>query len=312
MDQVGLNIPTSRNSGFIFTGWRTYIADDRGPPRVLRFAHHVRAAAQLRQHFTHHDLRDPVVDALLTPEGRVVAARGEATSRSAQATLRAQVKQWDRVRGSLRHHDPDLALELWQGLLRGTWSLVDWFDSDGRRFVVARRHRSLEPADPRALTAREQSILTHVAEGSTVAEVAYALGTTTSAVQSATRTIFRKLAVHRRLDLIRGVRQRERGLRVSLPSMELGILRLAPFPVPTSLTVAEGHVARALLAGLRYREIAQHRGVSVRTIEHQIASIFRKLNLHSREMLACGARELPAGSGDRSPSPVIPREVDRS
>jgi len=40
------------------------------------------------------------------------------------------------ARGALRKRDPEEALRLWQGLIRGRWTLIDWFDTDGRRFVL--------------------------------------------------------------------------------------------------------------------------------------------------------------------------------
>ena len=36
----------------------------------------------------------------------------------------------------MREEDPEKALELRTAPVRGRWSTVDWFDSDGRRFVL--------------------------------------------------------------------------------------------------------------------------------------------------------------------------------
>jgi hypothetical protein len=48
-------------------------------------------------------------------------------------------KAIDRARSRARSNE-DEALELWQGLVAGRWSLVEQFDSDGRRFLVARKN----------------------------------------------------------------------------------------------------------------------------------------------------------------------------
>jgi DNA-binding NarL/FixJ family response regulator len=52
------------------------------------------------------------------------------------------------------------------------------------------------------------------------------------------------------------------------------------------LSDAERAVAEALLEGQSNAEIAAARGVAVRTIANQVASIFRKLGVRSRTELA--------------------------
>jgi DNA-binding CsgD family transcriptional regulator len=74
------------------------------------------------------------------------------------------------------------------------------------------------------------------------------------------------------------------------PTFNLGGRRLAvvSFPLmrsaggPWGLTQAEYGVARMALDGLGNLEIASHRGVAVRTVANQMASIFRKLGVRSR------------------------------
>jgi DNA-binding CsgD family transcriptional regulator len=50
----------------------------------------------------------------------------------------------------------------------------------------------------------------------------------------------------------------------------------------TGVTVAERVVLGLAAAGLSNAEIAERRGVSRRTVANQIASVFRKLGVHSR------------------------------
>src|SRR6266481_4745371 len=45
----------------------------------------------------------------------------------------------DRARGRLRHDTPEETVALWKVLVGGRWSLVDHFERDGRRYVVACR-----------------------------------------------------------------------------------------------------------------------------------------------------------------------------
>lgn len=61
-------------------------------------------------------------------------------------------------------------------------------------------------------------------------------------------------------------------LAFTLPEAEL----------PEALTIAEQEVALQVYAGASHREIAQARGVSVKTIGNQIESIYRKLGVSSR------------------------------
>jgi DNA-binding NarL/FixJ family response regulator len=56
-------------------------------------------------------------------------------------------------------------------------------------------------------------------------------------------------------------------------------------PAP-QLTRSEHQVAHALLSGLSNAAIGRLRGSSERTVANQVASIFRKLGVHSRTELA--------------------------
>ncbi len=56
--------------------------------------------------------------------------------------------------------------------------------------------------------------------------------------------------------------------------------------VPPSLTAAERDVVRRALSGASNAEIARGRGSSPRTVANQLASIFRKLGIFSRNALA--------------------------
>lgn len=113
-------------------------------------------------------------------------------------------KRVDRSRGRLRKDAPDEALELWRGLCDGTWSLVDHFDSDGRRYMVARQNEPAVAAD-RALTPREQQVVAFVAMGHADKLVAYELGLAESTVQSHLSSAMRKMCIPNRTELIRAV-----------------------------------------------------------------------------------------------------------
>ena len=141
-------------------------------------------------------------DAILRPDGHVEHASGSAKSTTARSSLREAALAMDRARSSLRHEDPHEALSLWRGLVSGRWSLVDKFDSDGRRYLVAHRN---DPSTRQvaALSAREQQVTAYLALGHSNKRVAYELGLSESTVSEVGRRSLAKLGISSRADLAR-------------------------------------------------------------------------------------------------------------
>jgi DNA-binding NarL/FixJ family response regulator len=90
------------------------------------------------------------------------------------------------------------------------------------------------------------------------------------------------------------------GAEVELLSEDLALLSipLVEAEVPEALSPAEQEVALKVYAGASNQEIARARGVSAKTIGHQLESIYRKLGVSSRIELVLRLR----GRGD------LPRE----
>jgi DNA-binding CsgD family transcriptional regulator len=120
-------------------------------------------------------------DAILTPGGHVEHALGSATSQTARDSLKAGARAIERARGPLRRRDPSEAIEVWRGLVSGLWSLVDHFDTDGRRYLVAHRNDATT-VDPRALTERERQVVAYADLGQSNKLIAYQLGLSASTV----------------------------------------------------------------------------------------------------------------------------------
>jgi DNA-binding CsgD family transcriptional regulator len=133
---------------------------------------------------------------------RVVDAEGEAQSREALAALRRAAKQVDCARGRLRRSDPEKALELWRALVRGRWAAVDWFDSDGRRYVLGIPNAP-HTTDPRGLTDRETQVASYAHLGLSNKMIAYHLGVSKGRVSTLIGSAMRKLGVHTRPQLVK-------------------------------------------------------------------------------------------------------------
>jgi DNA-binding CsgD family transcriptional regulator len=160
-----------------------------------RLAVHVGAGLRLRRSLTAGpSLDDPLVDAVLDPQGRCLDARRPARAPNARATLREAARRIDQARGRGVRQQPEVALDLWQGLVAGKWSLVDHFDSDGRRFVVALRN-TVARTDPRGLTLRQRQVSALAVMGQPNKLIAYTLGVSPSAVSAHLSSALRKLGL---------------------------------------------------------------------------------------------------------------------
>ncbi len=132
---------------------------------------------------------------------RVTEAQGQAKSRDARNALREAAVQVDLARGRMRESDPEKALELWKALVRGRWSTVDWFDSDGRRYVLGLPNAP-GVDDPRGLTEREMQIVALVLCGQTNTMIGYQLGLSKGRISTLLRSAMRKIGVPSRAQLI--------------------------------------------------------------------------------------------------------------
>lgn len=145
-------------------------------------------------------------EALVDPARFVVAeATGDAQGAEAAATIREAARIVDKARGPLRNRDPEEALRLWQGLVRGRWTLVDWFDTDGRRFVLARPNAP-RIADPRGLSELEAQIATYASHGESSKMIGYRLGLSPSYISRLLKDAMRKLSVKTQPQLVEKMR----------------------------------------------------------------------------------------------------------
>jgi DNA-binding CsgD family transcriptional regulator len=196
--------PTNR-SGCILVAPRPKATRVSNATRALwmRLTAHLTAGLRVREQLSAlgwAPLRD--ADAVVTPAGKIEHADGAARGASARQALREAALAVDRARSSRRRReDPDGALDLWRALVAGQWSLIDFFDSDGRRYFVARENAPHLP-DPRALTPRERQVSAYAALGQSNKEIAYSLGLGSSTVATQLGRAMRKLGVRTRVELV--------------------------------------------------------------------------------------------------------------
>jgi DNA-binding NarL/FixJ family response regulator len=111
----------------------------------------------------------------------------------------------DRAGGELHRGDPEEASELWKGLVEGRLSMVDWFDHDGRRYVLA-LHNPPHVKDPSSLTERETQVCAYVCLGESNKLISYRLGVGQACVSSTLRSAMHKLGVQTRAQLVERLR----------------------------------------------------------------------------------------------------------
>lgn len=181
---VNATDPSYTGVGFIAPSARRKGWSPREVHRWSRLASHIAAGLriQLRQQRASGSA-GPSPEAIVRPGGRVEHAEGAARHERAREVLSRSAIALDRARGPLRRADADEALGIWEGLVAGRWTLVDHFDSDGRRYIFAHRNDPDAP-DVRGLTLRQRQVLGYAASGHSNKVISYELGLAPSTVAS--------------------------------------------------------------------------------------------------------------------------------
>jgi DNA-binding CsgD family transcriptional regulator len=204
VDQLGVIAVESDGIGCGFAGLCDRVM--RFPPRsagvLSRVARHVAAARRLRSALVRsEDARVSLdVDAVLTETGAVLHAESEAKGAGELPALSTAAKTLGESRARFRKSDPEQAVRLWTALIRGKWSLVSTRDSDGKRFLVARRNAP-ELGDPAALRPDERQVVALAARGHSVKLIAYELGLSKPTVSVRLTRALRKLGLASRAEL---------------------------------------------------------------------------------------------------------------
>jgi DNA-binding NarL/FixJ family response regulator len=281
VDLVSMHAGDPGGHGAIFAAGcakrRTLTAAERWS--LSRLASHLAAAHRLVT-----ALSDLTPVATFDPTGRLLDATAHARRRV--DPLRLAVRRIERAR--LRRTAPEDALRMWRALVEGRYSLVDRFESDGKRFVVAYENAP-GSVDPRGLTEKERAVAGLLALGLPDKLIAYELGLGEGTVRAHAHAVFSKL----------GVKSRAAAVERLMPPSVAKMMRLgAAGPelvvfeddvdndVLAALSPAERVVAELAARGFTTRAIAARRKTAPGTIAKQLASAFAKLGVRSRAELA--------------------------
>lgn len=171
--------------------WR---APQRASTAWARISAHLGAGLRMRRKAAQD------ADIVATPTGRIEHAGALAAQPRALEAIRHAVRGSERARGPLRREDVDQALESWQALVSGRWSLVDHFDADGRRYILARENAP-NPDGPAQLTPRQRTAVKLRARGHSLKFISYELGLSVPTVSLELREALRVLGVRSVLEL---------------------------------------------------------------------------------------------------------------
>jgi DNA-binding CsgD family transcriptional regulator len=214
-DVFGMTAVDPNGLGVVVVALLTEVTTLKGRERELwqMVGAHVAAGHRLRRAMVTTESSTGLpheAEAVIDPTRlQLTDAAGLAQNKEAVDALREAAVRIDRARGKTRKSDPAGALEMWKSLTHGRWSLVDWFDSDDRRFVLALPNAP-HVTDPRGLSERESLVATYAMHGDSLKLIGYRLGVSKTSVSAALKRVMRKLGVKTRAQLIERFRAFER------------------------------------------------------------------------------------------------------
>jgi DNA-binding CsgD family transcriptional regulator len=204
-DLVAINGFDPTGMGVCLQLWVPHLVDFERTECALfrRVAHHLSAAHRVRRRLRSSGASADTADgaeAVLDRHGRVVHASGPAKNKTAQMDLVETSKARDATLS--RRGDRAHALGRWRPLTDARWTLVDSFERDGARYIVARENQA-EVQGLLALSDRERQVVAYVALGQSTKETAYALGISDTTVRVHLKHAATKLGVRTRAELLR-------------------------------------------------------------------------------------------------------------
>ena len=159
---------------------------------------HIAAAHRLQRRLRRHPgFQD--AEGIFRADGKEVQLGGPAVDE--REALAHFIRTVDKSRAHDYRSGDSSTLDVWEGLLRGRWSLVDHIDSDGTHFLLAIRNDPDTEA-PQTLSRREAQVASYAAQGHMNKEIAYELGLAVSTVATHLSNAMTKLGLESRTELV--------------------------------------------------------------------------------------------------------------
>lgn len=127
-------------------------------------------------------------------------AEGKQESVGDRSVLERAALAFDRAKNRVAS-DPDAALGYWKAMVEGKWTLVERFESDGRRVLLARPNEP-KVAQLRALTAPELKVVALAALNHSAKLISYELGYAESTTSGLLASALGKLGLRHRSELV--------------------------------------------------------------------------------------------------------------
>jgi len=207
VDTLDLNGLDPCGVGIFFGFWERDVCEASAAEMEIyrHMAHHLGAAHRCRRRLRESQPGRPALnptegaEAILDAKKRVVHAIGRARRKTARADLSVTAKARDRARTAKA--EPGQSLRSWRPLTHARWTLVDSFEENGARYIVARENQACFDG-LESLTDRERQAVVYLAIGQSTKETAYALGISDVTVRVLLGRAAAKLGVRSRAGLL--------------------------------------------------------------------------------------------------------------
>jgi DNA-binding CsgD family transcriptional regulator len=167
---------------------------------LTRLAIHLASGTRLQRRLAAMHT-DAAIEAILSPDGTVEHAQGAAKTTRTLRALGDATRAMQNARGALRNSNPEQALSSWRGRVEARWTLIEHFERDGKRYVLARENeRKLESVTQ--LSSRERQVMASAALGRSNKEIAYDLGLADATVRVLLARAAKKLGTRHRAEAI--------------------------------------------------------------------------------------------------------------
>lgn len=197
-DTLGINVRDPTSFGCLLVGLLPKVdALPRAETnRWKKITAHIAAGYRLQRAFR---TRASQRTAIVSTTGKIEHAEGDAASIEAREDLRAAVMSLEVSRE--KDVSEEEAVDLRKGLVSARWTLLEEFETSGRRYFVARENAAIQPAP--TLTARERQVLGYAALGHSDKLIAYDLGIAWSTVRVLMARAGAKLGTKKRDETVR-------------------------------------------------------------------------------------------------------------